>query len=172
MEQKTLGTFIRERRQDLGLTQEQLAERVGPSVRQSEISRLEHDGIALPRRSRLEEIAAALDVSIGDLLVTTGWMDEENRASLLPDPAPLEDAVDDFLDHDPDMISAQSLATAMEKVTAAKELVAQTSAALEMAEEALVTAMNSLNLRGNPRGTVGLPVGIMKDWETSTAFSA
>jgi len=73
---QTLGTLIRERRQDLGLTQEELAERIGESMRQAEISRLEHDRISLPRRDRLESIAAALEVSLGELLVRTGWMTE------------------------------------------------------------------------------------------------
>ncbi len=46
----TLGTFIRERRKQLGLTQEQLAERVADGVRQSEVSRLEVYILKLPRR--------------------------------------------------------------------------------------------------------------------------
>jgi transcriptional regulator with XRE-family HTH domain len=75
----SLGTFIRERRQDLGLTQEELAARVGPTMRQAEISRLEQGRIALPRRERLEAIAAALEVSLGELLVRTGWMTEGDR---------------------------------------------------------------------------------------------
>jgi len=165
---KTLGTFIRERRMDLGLTQEQLAERVGGGVRQSEISRLEHDGIALPRRTRLEEIAAALEVSIGDLLVTTGWMDEENRSSLSPDP----DAIVDSNPDEPETISVESLEAAMESLSAAQELVAQTAAMLDTAEEAVATAIRSLNMHGNTRGTVRPALGVIKDWETSSVFSA
>ena len=76
---RSLGTFIRERRQDLGLTQEDLAARVGGSVRQAEISRLESGRIALPRRERLEAIANALDISIGELLVRSGWMSAGDR---------------------------------------------------------------------------------------------
>jgi transcriptional regulator with XRE-family HTH domain len=64
-----LGTFIRERRMELGLTQEQLAERMGSAVRQAEVSRLERGQIAFPRRERLDMIAAALEVSPGELLV-------------------------------------------------------------------------------------------------------
>jgi transcriptional regulator with XRE-family HTH domain len=75
----SLGTFIRERRLELGLTQEELAARVGLTTRQAEISRLEQGRIALPRRERLEAIAAALDVSLGELLVRTGWMTEGDR---------------------------------------------------------------------------------------------
>ncbi|HYI25848.1 MAG TPA: helix-turn-helix domain-containing protein [Thermomicrobiales bacterium] len=69
----TLGAFIRRRRIELGLTQESLAEMVGGGVRQAEISRLEHDRVTLPRRQRLEQIAAALDVPLGELLVRSGW---------------------------------------------------------------------------------------------------
>jgi transcriptional regulator with XRE-family HTH domain len=73
----TLGKFIQRRRAELGLTQEQLAERVGGGVRQAEISRLEHDRVTLPRRQRLEHIAAALDVPIGELLARSGWSGAE-----------------------------------------------------------------------------------------------
>jgi transcriptional regulator with XRE-family HTH domain len=69
----TLGAFIRRRRLELGLTQEALAEMIGGGVRQAEISRLEHDRVTLPRRQRLEQIAAALDVPLGELLVRSGW---------------------------------------------------------------------------------------------------
>ncbi len=46
---------------------------VGGGVRQAEISRLEHDRVTLPRRQRLEQIASALDVPLGELLVRSGW---------------------------------------------------------------------------------------------------
>lgn len=52
----TLGQFIRKRRVELGLTQEQLADRVGDTMRQSEMSRLESDRVSLPRRDRLESL--------------------------------------------------------------------------------------------------------------------
>jgi transcriptional regulator with XRE-family HTH domain len=73
----TLGKFIRRRRMELGLTQEQLAERVGNGVRQAEISRLEHDRVVLPRRPRLEQLAEALDTPIGVLLARSGWVGAE-----------------------------------------------------------------------------------------------
>jgi transcriptional regulator with XRE-family HTH domain len=73
----TLGRFIQRRRIELGLTQEQLAEMIGGGVRQSEISRLEHDRISLPRRQRLEQIAIVLDVSLGELLARSGWAGAE-----------------------------------------------------------------------------------------------
>jgi transcriptional regulator with XRE-family HTH domain len=82
----TFGQVIRQRRMELGLTQEELAERVGENIRQSEISRLERDYIMLPRRSRLEAIARALEVSPIYLLMRSGWMEEDD--SLGPSATP------------------------------------------------------------------------------------
>jgi transcriptional regulator with XRE-family HTH domain len=70
---RSLGMVIRDRRRDLGLTQEQLAQRIGGGVRQAEVSRLESDRVTLPRRARLERIAAALELPIGELLASAGW---------------------------------------------------------------------------------------------------
>ncbi|MEA2511933.1 MAG: Helix-turn-helix domain [Thermomicrobiales bacterium] len=69
----TLGTVIKERRLALGLTQEELAERIGDGVRQAEVSRLERDRISLPRPQRLRRIALALDLLPGELLARSGW---------------------------------------------------------------------------------------------------
>jgi transcriptional regulator with XRE-family HTH domain len=60
----------------MGLTQEQLAERISSDddyVRQSEVSRLESGHVGLPRRARLERIAAALELPLGELLARSGW---------------------------------------------------------------------------------------------------
>jgi transcriptional regulator with XRE-family HTH domain len=80
----TLGKVIRSRRFALGLTQEQLAERIGDGVRQAEVSRLECDRVGLPRWRRLERIAAALELPLGDLLATAGWSGAERA---FPTPA-------------------------------------------------------------------------------------
>lgn len=80
----TLGQVIRLRRIELGLTQEALAERVGDGVRQAEISRLEHDGVALPRRQRLEQLALALEMPMGVLLARSGWMGADGEFPSIP----------------------------------------------------------------------------------------
>ena len=75
-----LGAVIRARRLELGWTQEELAARIsadGEYLRQSEISRIESGKIALPRRERLERIATALDVPLGELLARSGWAGAE-----------------------------------------------------------------------------------------------
>jgi transcriptional regulator with XRE-family HTH domain len=77
----TLGTFIRMRRIALGLSQEQLAERMSDIVhyvRQSEISRLELDKVTLPRRDRLVALGRALNVPVGVLLALSGWGNQES----------------------------------------------------------------------------------------------
>jgi transcriptional regulator with XRE-family HTH domain len=79
----SLGRTIRTRRIELGLTQEQLAERIGGGVRQAEVSRLEADRVTLPRRERLERIAAALTLPVGELLARSSWTGAEKL-----DPSP------------------------------------------------------------------------------------
>jgi len=69
----TLGRAIRQRRIEIGLTQEELAERIGPGIRQSDISRLERDRIQLPRAQRLRALASALEMEPGELLSLSGW---------------------------------------------------------------------------------------------------
>lgn len=79
-EPRTLGRVIRKRRLELGWTQEQLADRIsaeGEYIRQSDISRIERGEIALPRRARLERIAAALGLPLGELLARSGWADAD-----------------------------------------------------------------------------------------------
>ena len=78
----TLGQVLRTRRIELGLTQEELAERIGGAVRQAEISRLENDHVTLPRRERLERFAEVLEIPLGVLLAQSGWVgaDEEMGA--------------------------------------------------------------------------------------------
>jgi transcriptional regulator with XRE-family HTH domain len=78
-ESRSLGEAIRLRRLELGMSQEELAERIGPDVRQSDVSRLERGKILFPRLERLNQIAAALGMSVGALLIEAGWFsDDEN----------------------------------------------------------------------------------------------
>ena len=75
-----LGAVVKARRIELGWTQEELAERIsadGEFVRQSEISRIENGRIALPRRERLERLARALELPLGELLARSGWAGAE-----------------------------------------------------------------------------------------------
>ncbi len=72
----SLGAVIRQRRSELGWSQEELAARVsdeGDEVRQSDISRLERGRVGLPRRARLLRLAAVLGLAPGDLLARSGW---------------------------------------------------------------------------------------------------
>lgn len=64
------------------MSQEELAERIGPDVRQSDVSRLERGKILFPRLERLNQIATALGMSIGALLIEAGWFSDEESANL------------------------------------------------------------------------------------------
>ena len=79
-----LGAVIRARRIELGLTQEELAARIGGEgeyVRQSDVSRLERGRVGLPRRARLERIAAALGLPAGEVLARSGWAGAEEGSA-------------------------------------------------------------------------------------------
>ena len=82
----TLGQVIRQRRMELGFTQEELAERIGDGVRQAEVSRLERDRVTLPRRARLEEIARALKLPVGMLLARSGWVGADRELERIDNP--------------------------------------------------------------------------------------
>ncbi len=133
---KTLGQFIRGTRLAMGLTQEDLAERVGDGVRQSDISRLEQDRIEFPRRERLEAIAAALDVTLGDLLISTGWLEIEHAELIAR--ARRDEDIDPHVLHD-----------AMAVLSAAKEMVSQTADLLVKAEGHVASVMKAQAAREN-----------------------
>lgn len=63
--EKTIGQIIREKRTEKGLTQEQLADRLG--VTPQAVSKWENDG-AYPDVTLLKKLAEELDTSIGALL--------------------------------------------------------------------------------------------------------
>ena len=65
MEENKIGLFIRDRRLALGLTQQQLAERVG--ITDKAVSKWERS-VSYPDITLLRELAAALEVSVTELL--------------------------------------------------------------------------------------------------------
>ncbi len=140
--EQTLGQFIRTNRLAMGLTQEQLANQVGEGIRQSDISRLEQERVEFPRRERLEAIAAALDVTLGDLLISTGWLEIEHAQML--------EQIKDDEEPDPDVLD-----DAMAVLSAAKEMVAETANLLVRAEGHVVSLMAAKAKRDQARGNDG-----------------
>jgi transcriptional regulator with XRE-family HTH domain len=128
---QTLGAAIRARRTELGMTKEELADRVG--VRQAEVSRLERGRVALPRRPRLERIAAALGLATGELLARSGWAGAD-RALAEPapsaDPLPTPEPVPDLADRLAGSVPAvpPSVARLREALAAAQDTEARTRA--------------------------------------------
>lgn len=78
---ETLGQVVRARRLELGLTQPQLAERVAAlgdnRCDHSYISKLESGRIGLPKKARMDCLAAALGLRTGELLERSGWTGAE-----------------------------------------------------------------------------------------------
>ena len=69
MEENKIGLFIRDRRLALGLTQQQLAQRVG--ITDKAVSKWERS-VSYPDITLLRELAAALEVSVTELLAGEG----------------------------------------------------------------------------------------------------
>lgn len=65
-----LRDVVRQRRDALGLSQEELAERIG--VTQEAISRIERGATSTPRRDTLERLARGLGVPLADLYIAAG----------------------------------------------------------------------------------------------------
>jgi transcriptional regulator with XRE-family HTH domain len=151
---KTLGRVIRQRRIEMGLTQEALAALVGDGVGQAEISRLEHDRIALPRRARLEQIAQALGLPLGTLLARSGWAgaEEELAQSPAPDPAPSPAVlaradIVSFEDASPLLEETAHLAGARIR---ANDVIRKTESMLRESQETLSRARQAVDRRGVP----------------------
>ncbi len=76
------------------MSQEALAARVsdlGSEIDQADISRIELGKVDLPRRRRLEHLAAALELSPGELLEASGWVGAAERFAsdtIAPSPPP------------------------------------------------------------------------------------
>jgi transcriptional regulator with XRE-family HTH domain len=69
----TFGDAIRQRRYELGMTQEQLAERTGDCLRQLDVKRLELGLILMPHWKWFERLAEALEWSVTDLMRAAGF---------------------------------------------------------------------------------------------------
>ncbi len=150
---QTLGEFVRECRETLGLTQEELAERIDQGVRQSEVSRLENDRISLPRRARLEQLAVALEVSLGDLMVRTRWMSDEGEGGRQAPPAGAA----------PTRAGDDEVTTRLDAVEVA---IADARAAVAAADDRLRSAAEALERIRNLRGIIRPPIGVIEDWES------
>jgi len=133
----TLGKFIQRRRVELGFTQEQLAEMIGPGVRQSEISRLEHDRISLPRRQRLEQIAVALDVSLGELLARSGWADADRLFDESASTPPAEPDTTLILDGSETLALSDALVRAEQLIAQSDTIIEQSQATYDQARRAV-----------------------------------
>lgn len=98
MDAKRLGTFIAERRKELGLTQACLARQL--SVTDKAVSRWER-GIGLPDISNIELLATALDVSLVELLQARknneDRLSAEEAENLLMDTIQLSKAPNKFI---------------------------------------------------------------------------
>jgi transcriptional regulator with XRE-family HTH domain len=83
----TLGTFIRNRREQLGLSQQELADRAGHGTKQEHVSRLERGRVTLPRWHRLLALADALEVTPGELLLQAGLITDADLTGAAEEPA-------------------------------------------------------------------------------------
>lgn len=75
-----LGSYVRQRRTDLGLTQTSLGARIGWT--QERVSILENARYGMPSVWALLDIAAGLDVRLVDLLTAIGLVDVEDVTPL------------------------------------------------------------------------------------------
>jgi len=69
-----LGSLVRERRRELKLTQDALAERSG--ISQTHISQIEMGKTQRPELETLQALATALDVPVDELRVASGWVEK------------------------------------------------------------------------------------------------
>lgn len=162
---KTLGQYVRERRAALGLTQEQVAERMGGSVRQAEISRLERDHVTLPRRHRLELLAEALETTIAELLAKSGWVTKGQ--DLPPD---LLAALDEVPIRDADRVALDSLAALVISVEELREIVRLVDQKLGEVDATIASAVDTITKDQAGRGEVESGAGIIKSRETCNDF--
>jgi transcriptional regulator with XRE-family HTH domain len=86
---KTFGELIARRREELGLTQTELAARIkgrsGETVSQQRITDIEHDRFGVPRRPILNQLARALKLDIDVLYLWGRVVPPDIRAEGLPE---------------------------------------------------------------------------------------
>lgn len=94
----SFAAYIRQRRQQLGLSQEQVARRAGDEFQGAYIAKLERDGVETPSRDRLRKLAHALEVPIAALRALI-YPDEGESPPVLPAVAPpvIDPALPDFI---------------------------------------------------------------------------
>jgi transcriptional regulator with XRE-family HTH domain len=63
----TIGDLIRSRREALGLSRDELAQRLGPSMHAGDLYQLESARVLMPSWPRLLRLAEALDLSLDQL---------------------------------------------------------------------------------------------------------
>ncbi len=146
----SLGEAIRTRRRELGWSQEELAERIsgeGEVCRQSDVSRLERGKVGLPRRARLDRIAAALGLSVGELLAKSGWAGADLAftstrlpGATLPEESPVREgewSLPRPVRNEERLVSTKRLRAAMEQAASTRrrtdDVLAQSAANLAMA---------------------------------------
>lgn len=88
-----LGRAIRARREQLGLSQEELADRLGRS--QSLVSRLERGAADWPDPAMFRALAAALELPPAELLEAAGYLEAGERGQARLDEATLYHMVED-----------------------------------------------------------------------------
>ena len=139
----SLGQYIRQRRMELGLTQGELAGRIGGTVGQSEVSRLEKDRITLPRRMRMMAIAAALQVSLGELLIRTGWMDEDliGESHEVEEPLPVEAAWEVLVPRELANLPLADLVLLLERIGDAEDELTAASLALDSSRKSVTAEL-------------------------------
>jgi transcriptional regulator with XRE-family HTH domain len=157
---------VRERRQDLGLTQEQLGERVGEGVRQSEISRLEKGTVSLPHPNRLVSLARALEVPLGDLLLHAGLIEAYQRAHFDTTDATVasgDPAVKTVVGGLAEVLTV--LAEGRARLADGPANLAEADRLIEQAELMILSVLTRLE----PRGYTDIrpPIGVVKHWETT-----
>lgn len=80
--QSSLGTLLKDKRKDMGLSTHELGDRTG--VTNSTIMRIEQGSIANPRPDLLKSIADVLELKLADVYTAAGYVQPEGFPSFAP----------------------------------------------------------------------------------------